>query len=84
MACPDKSGRHQLAHPALCLRYAFVTEAIAAGIDAGTVAQLMGYDPKMLLDHYQHVVDKRKRAAVEALPEISDYGRKIRRHKVQG
>ncbi len=52
------------------LRHAFATEAIAAGIDVGTVAQLMGHDPKMLLDHYQHVADKQKRAAVEALPEI--------------
>ena len=62
------------------LRHAFATEAIAAGVDVGTVAQLMGHDPKMLLEHYQHVADKQKRAAVEALPEIpitaEIYGRK--------
>jgi integrase len=52
------------------LRHAFATEAIAAGVDVGTVAQLMGHDPKMLLEHYQHVADKQKRAAVEALPDI--------------
>jgi integrase len=52
------------------LRHAFATEAIAAGVDVGTVARLMGHDPKMLLDHYQHVADKQKRAAVEALPDI--------------
>ena len=60
------------------LRHAFATEAIAAGVDVGTVAQLMGHDPKMLLDHYQHVADKQKRAAVEALPEISITAKKLR------
>lgn len=53
------------------LRHAFGTEAIAAGADVGTVAQIMGNDPKVLLTHYQHVVDRQKRAAVEALPEIN-------------
>lgn len=63
------------------LRHAFATEAIAAGVDVGTVAQLMGHDPKMLLDHYQHVADKQKRAAVEALPDIQNYGKKLRQTK---
>jgi integrase len=44
--------------------------AIVTGVDVGTAAQLMGHDPKMLLEHYQHVADKQKRAAVGALPEI--------------
>ena len=43
---------------------------IAAGIDIGAVADIMGKDPKMLLEHYQQVADKQKRAAGEALPEI--------------
>ena len=71
------------------LRHAFATEAIAAGVDVGTVAQLMGHDPKMLLEYYQHVADKQKRAAVEALPDIpmtkslagsrsQNYGRELR------
>lgn len=60
------------------LRHAFATEAIAAGVDIGTVADIMGDDPKMLLEHYQHVADKQKRAAVEALPEIPNYGTKLR------
>ena len=62
------------------LRHAFATEAIAAGVDIKTVAQIMGDDPRMLLEHYQHVADKQKRAAVEALPEIvftaKNYGSK--------
>jgi len=41
----------------------------------------MGDDPKMLLDHYQHIADKQKKAAVEALPEIiftaNNYGKKM-------
>ena len=51
------------------LRHAFATEAIAAGVDIGTVAKLMGHSsPMMLLKHYQHVMDSQKRAAIEALP----------------
>ena len=53
------------------LRHAFATEAIAAGVDIGTVASLMGHSsPTMLLAHYQYVLDGQKRAAVEALPGV--------------
>jgi integrase len=53
------------------LRHAFATEAIAAGIDVGTTAQLMGHSsPSMLYAHYQHVSNKQKRGAVESLPDI--------------
>lgn len=53
------------------LRHAFATELIAGGVDIGTVAKLMGHStPTMLLTHYQHVMDKQKRAAVESLPDI--------------
>lgn len=53
------------------LRHAFGTEMIAAGVDVGTVAKLMGHStPVMLLSHYQYVMDRQKRAAVEALPDI--------------
>lgn len=64
------------------LRHAFGTEAIAAGIDVGTTAQLMGNDPKTLLTHYQHVANHQKRAAVEALPPIPNYGKKLRQNKM--
>ena len=60
------------------LRHAFATEAIASGADVGTVAQIMENNPKVLLDHYQHVVDARKRSVVEALPDIPDYGKNLR------
>lgn len=53
------------------LRHAFATEAIAAGVDVGTVSKLMGHStPTMVLKHYQHVMDSQKRAAVEALPDV--------------
>ena len=53
------------------LRHAFATEAIAAGVDVGTVASLMGHSsPTMIFNHYQFVMDKQKRSAVEALPEV--------------
>ena len=53
------------------LRHAFGTELVAAGVDIGTVAKLMGHSsPTMLLNHYQFVMDKQKRAAVEALPDL--------------
>lgn len=53
------------------LRHAFGTEMVAAGVDVGTVASLMGHSsPTMLLTHYQYVMDKQKRAAVESLPEV--------------
>lgn len=60
------------------LRHSFGTEAIAAGYDVGTVAQIMGNDPKILLAHYQHVSDKRKREAVEGIPDIPNYGKNLR------
>lgn len=53
------------------LRHAFATEAIAAGIDVGTVASLMGHSsPTMIFNHYQFVMTSQKRSAVEALPQI--------------
>ena len=53
------------------LRHAFGTELIAAGADVGTVANLMGHsNPTMLLTHYQYVLDKQKRQAIESLPPI--------------
>lgn len=54
------------------LRHAFGTELIAAGVDVGTVANLMGHSsPMMLLKHYQYVLAPQKKAAVEALPSIA-------------
>lgn len=53
------------------LRHAFGTEMVAAGVDVGTVAHLMGHsDPSMLLSHYQYVMDTQKKAAVESLPNL--------------
>ncbi|MDL2315862.1 tyrosine-type recombinase/integrase [Desulfovibrio sp. OttesenSCG-928-A18] len=53
------------------LRHAFATEALAAGADIRTMAELMGHaDVTMILRHYQHVLDRQKKAAVEAVPDV--------------
>ncbi|MBQ7456176.1 MAG: tyrosine-type recombinase/integrase [Desulfovibrio sp.] len=53
------------------LRHAFGTELIAAGVDVGTVAKLMGHsNPVMLLTHYQYVMDRQKKEAIESLPKF--------------
>ena len=66
------------------LRHAFATDAIAAGADVGTVARLMGHStPQMVLTHYQHVMTKQKREAVEALPDITQYAQ-TSMHKKEG
>lgn len=52
------------------LRHGFATEAIAAGGDYGTVAAIMGHkSPVMVLRHYQHVKDARKKSVIENLPQ---------------
>ena len=54
------------------LRHAFGTQLVAAGVDIGTVAHLMGHStPTMLLKHYQYVMDSQKKKAVESLPKLS-------------
>jgi len=56
------------------LRHGFATEAIAAGVDYGTVAALMGHkSPVMVLQHYQHVRNAQKKAAMDALPRPPQY-----------
>ena len=54
------------------LRHAFGTELIANGADVGTVAKLMGHsNASILLNHYQYILDKQKRQAIENLPTIT-------------
>ena len=54
------------------LRHSFATELIAQGVDIGTIAKLMGHSsPNMIYQHYQFVMDKQKKAAVEALPDLA-------------
>ncbi|MBP3731184.1 MAG: tyrosine-type recombinase/integrase [Mailhella sp.] len=54
-----------------CLRHLFATEAIANGADVGTVSKIMGHaSPEMVLKHYQHVLTRQKKAAVESLPSM--------------
>ena len=54
------------------LRHTFGTELVAAGVDIGTVANLMGHSsPIMLLKHYQYILDKQKKQAIESLPTLT-------------
>lgn len=53
------------------LRHRYATDLLAAGVDVGTVARLLGHaSPVMLLEHYQYVMDRQKRAAADALPPL--------------
>ena len=53
------------------LRHYFATEMIAAGVDLGTVAHLLGHTgTTMLVQHYQHVLTKQKKLAIEMLPDV--------------
>jgi integrase len=64
-------GRHLRPYD---LRKFFGTELLANGIDVGTVSKMMGHtSPEMVLKHYQTVLDKRQREAVESLPLVSNF-----------
>ena len=53
------------------LRHAFATELLSENVDVGTVAELMGHSsPSMLWKHYQHIMNKQKTAAMQALPAL--------------
>lgn len=50
------------------LRHTFATYALEAGVDSGTVAKIMGHTNIKTV--HQHVLDRQKVAAVEALPAL--------------
>ena len=53
------------------LRHAFATNLLAAGVDAGTVAKLMGHtSTDIIFAHYQHIISTQKRQAIAALPSL--------------
>ena len=59
-------------------RHSFATELIAQGVDIGTIAKLMGHSsPNTIYQHYQFVMDKQKKAAVEALPDLAYVPKKM-------
>lgn len=49
------------------LRHAWVSQMIALGFDAVTIAAMSGHSPDVLLKVYAHAFDARKREAMEAL-----------------
>ncbi len=51
------------------LRHTWVSQMIALGFDAVTIAAMSGHSPDVLLTVYAHAFDARKREAMEALGE---------------
>ena len=49
------------------LRHAWVSQMIALGFDAVTIAAMSGHSPDVLLKTYAHAFDARKREAMDAL-----------------
>ncbi|MBO4300534.1 MAG: tyrosine-type recombinase/integrase [Desulfovibrio sp.] len=55
------------------LRHGFATQLITNDADIRTVAALMGHkSPAMVLEHYQHVLNRQKREAVASLPTMPE------------
>jgi integrase len=53
------------------LRHSFATFALEAGSDLKAVAEIMGHaSTAMIHKHYQHVLNRQKRAVIESLPTI--------------
>lgn len=82
--CISKSWHSALKRAGICrrirpydLRHAYATYSLAGGADIKTVAEIMGHtDASMILKTYQHVQDTQKRAAVEALPDFLELGKR--------
>lgn len=56
------------------LRHHFATYALSAGSDLKSVAATMGHtDPGTTMRHYQHVLNRSQREAVESLPSIVEF-----------
>lgn len=53
-----------------CSRHTFAVSLLASGTDIYTVSNLLGHANLSTTQVYAHIVDERKRAAIEALPEI--------------
>lgn len=51
------------------LRHAWISQMIALGFDAVTIASMSGHSPDVLLTTYAHAFDSRKREAMNALAE---------------
>jgi integrase len=60
------------------LRHAWVSQMIALGFDAVTIAAMSGHSPDVLLRIYAHAFDARKREAMDALGEARKAARAAR------
>jgi len=57
------------------LRHAWISQMIALGFDAVTIASMSGHSPDVLLTTYAHAFDARKREAMDALAEARKQAR---------
>jgi len=72
----DLAVRHGFAHiTPHVLRHAWVSQMIALGFDAVTIASMSGHSPDVLLTTYAHAFDARKREAMNALAEARKQAR---------
>jgi integrase len=54
------------------LRHAFATQALAEGADIKAVSEVMGHNSTaMILKHYQHVLNRQKKHALNVVPKFS-------------
>lgn len=54
------------------LRHQFITNALAAGSDLKSVAEIVGSAPKTILQHYQHVSNELRRKTINQMGGILD------------
>lgn len=64
------ANRHSCQHlTPHVLRHAWISQLIALGFDAVTIASMAGHSADVLLTSYAHAFDARKRAAIDALAD---------------
>ncbi|MDO9107853.1 MAG: site-specific integrase [Coriobacteriia bacterium] len=71
----NHGGSHITPH---VLRHAWVSQMIALGFDAVTIAAMSGHSPDVLLTTYAHAFDDRKRDAMTALGQARKQAREAR------
>ena len=54
-----------------CGRHSFATNLLTTGANVKVVSELLGHSDMQMVNVYVHAISEAKRAAVEALPEIS-------------
>jgi site-specific recombinase XerD len=64
-----KAGINRIIRP-YDLHHHFVTAALAAGVDAKSVADVVGSNPSTIIKHYQHVTTQQHVRVVTHIPTL--------------